>query len=185
MDSLNVDLAEVEEVAIEELNEVVFNSVYSNSFAQAAEIADNLAEAVRVMLNDPTNKDSLAYFEDGAYECKQNGEDGARHYAVLNATLRRQSEKLAKDENCTHIDAPLSLKMVDGIPKIQAAKVKDKPATEGESGEGEGSEPETTESSIKDKFTETCKTFARSASDEDLQLAIQIIVNFKNLPKQQ
>ena len=173
MDSLNVDVVEVEEVAIEELNEVVFNSAYSNSFAQAAEIADNLAEAVRVMLNDPTNKDSLAYFE-----------DGARHYAVLNATLRRQSEKLAKDEDCTHIDAPLSLKMVDGIPKIQEAKVKDKPETEGESGEGEGSEPETTESSIQDKFTETCKTFARSASDEDLQLAIQIIVNFKKLPKQ-
>ena len=185
MDSLNVDVVEVEEIAIEELNEVVFSSVYSNSFAQAAEIADNLAESVRIMLNDPTNKDSLAYFEDGAYECKQNGEDGARHYAVLNATLRRQSEKLAKDDDCTHIDAPLSLKMVDGIPKIQEAKVKDKPETEGESGEGEGSEPETNASSIQDKFTETCKVFARSASDEDLQLAIQIIVNFKKLPKQQ
>ncbi len=184
MDSLNVDVVEVEEVAIEELNEVVFSSVYSNSFAQAAEIADNLAESVRVMLNDPTNKDSLAYFEDGAYECKQNGEDGARHYAVLNATLRRQSEKLAKDEDCTHIDAPLSLKMVDGIPKIQEAKVKDKPETEGESSESEGSEPEESESSIQDKFTETCKVFARSASDEDLKLAIQIIANFKNLPKQ-
>tara|TARA_B100000497_G_scaffold124979_1_gene160600 strand:- start:1137 stop:1691 length:555 start_codon:yes stop_codon:yes gene_type:complete len=184
MDSLNVGVVEVEEVAIEELNEVVFSSVYSNSFAQAAEIADNLAEAIRIMLNDPTNKDSLAYFEDGAYECKQNGEDGARHYAVLNATLRRQSEKLAKDEDCTHIDAPLSLKMVDGVPKIQEAKVKDKPETEGESSEGEGSEPEESESSIQDKFTETCKVFARSATDEDLQLAIQIIVNFKNLPKQ-
>ena len=184
MDSLNVDVVDIEEVAIEELNEVVFSSVYSNSFAQAAEIADNLAEAVRIMLNDPTNKDSLAYFEDGAYECKQNGEDGARHYAVLNATLRRQSEKLAKDEDCTHIDAPLSLKMVDGIPKIQEAKVKDKPETEGESSEGEGSEPEESESSIQDKFSETCKVFARSASDEDLKLAIQIIANFKNLPKQ-
>ena len=184
MDSLNVDVVDIEEVAIEELNEVVFSSVYSNSFAQAAEIADNLAEAIRIMLNDPTNKDSLAYFEDGAYECKQNGEDGARHYAVLNATLRRQSEKLAKDEDCTHIDAPLSLKMVDGVPKIQEAKVKDKPETEGESSEGEGSEPEEGESSIQDKFTETCKVFARSASDEDLKLAIQIIANFKNLPKQ-
>ncbi len=184
MDSLNVDVVDIEEVATEELNEVVFSSVYSNSFAQAAEIADNLAETIRIMLNDPTNKDSLAYFEDGAYECKQNGEDGARHYAVLNATLRRQSEKLAKDEDCTHIDAPLSLKMVDGVPKIQEAKVKDKPETEGESSEGEGSEPEESESSIQDKFTETCKVFARSATDEDLQLAIQIIVNFKNLPKQ-
>ena len=184
MDGLNVDVVEVEEVAIEELNEVVFNSVYSNSFAQAAEIAANTAEAIRIMLSDPTNTDALAYFEDGAYECKQNGEDGAKHYAVLNATLRRQSEKLAKDEDCTHIDAPLSLKMVNGIPKIQAAKVKDKPETEGESSEGEGSEPEESESSIQDKFTETCKVFARSATDEDLQLAIQIIVNFKNLPKQ-
>ena len=184
MDSLSVDVVEVEDIDTEELNEVVFSSVYSNSFAQAAEISDNLAAAVRIMLNDPTNKDSLAYFEDGAYECKQNGKDGARHYAVLNATLRRQSEKLAKDDECTHIDAPLSLKMVEGIPKIQEAKVKDKPEPEGESSEGEGSKPESSEPSIKDKFTETCKTFARSASDEDLQLAIQIIVNFKNLPKQ-
>ena len=171
---------EENEIAVEEdRHEINLTSVYSNAFAQAAELADNMAESIRFMLNDLTS-DAIEYFEEGALQCKENGEAGQRHYKVLNQTLKRESGKLAADETCTHIVAPLSLKMMQGVPKIQEAK-KHAPKETAETAETTGETAETTqdEPTVKNIFKEICDTFASSASDKEIRAAIKILADIK------